>query len=187
MGGAPHEPAERVLRSETKFAGKLLTLRVDQVALPNGRETAREIVEHPGAVGIVPLIDADHVVLVRQYRHAAGRALLEIPAGTLDRPGEALEEAAARELAEETGYHATRFVPLVSFLTAPGFATEVMTLFLATGLRDGVASPMEDEQLSVEIVPLATVPALIARGELADAKTLVGLLLARDQSVGLAR
>jgi len=180
MGNDGGPDAERVLHSERVFAGRLLNLRVDRVALPNGRETTREVVEHPGAVAIVPLHDDGRVVLVRQYRHAVGRSLLEIPAGTLDQGEESAEAAAARELQEETGYRAARLTPLATFYPAPGFATERMTVFLATGLTDGDQSQMEDEIITVETVPLAELPALLARGEIADAKTLVGLLLARD-------
>lgn len=181
MSGESGEPgAERVIASERVYRGKLLTFRVDRVALPSGRETTREVVEHPGAVAIVPLLDDGRVALVRQYRHAVGRALLEIPAGTRDHPGESAEAAAARELEEETGYRAARLVPLATFYTAPGFATEEMHLFLATGLTRGAQGQMEDEDITVELVPLADVPALLARGDLADAKSLVGLLLARD-------
>src|SRR5436309_1627786 len=180
MGNDGGPDAERVLHSERVFAGRLLNLRVDRVALPNGRETTREVVEHPGAVAIVPLHDDGRVVLVRQYRHAVGRSLLEIPAGTLDQGEESAEAAAARELQEETGYRAARLTPLATFYPAPGFATERMTVFLATGLTDGDQGQMEDENITVETIPLAELPALLARGELADAKTLVGLLLARD-------
>lgn len=182
--GARGEAGERLLGSERVFAGKLLTMRVDRVALPNGRETTREVVEHPGAVGIVPLLPDGRVVLVRQYRHAVGRALLEIPAGTRDRPGEAAEAAAARELAEETGYRAARLTRLAAFYTAPGFCTEELTLFLATGLTAGAPAAMDDEAITVETVALDAVPALLARGEIADAKTIVGLLAARDAGPG---
>jgi ADP-ribose pyrophosphatase len=175
---------EVVLRSEELYAGKLLTLRRDEVRLENGRETAREVVVHPGAVAIVPLLPGDRVVLVRQYRHAAGRALLEIPAGTLDQPGETIEAAAARELEEETGYRAERYTRLTGFFTAPGFCTEWITVFLATGLTRGDQGLMEDEAITVEEVALDDVAALLARGELADAKTLVGLLAAREHLRG---
>ncbi len=175
------EGAERVLRSERVFDGRLLKLRVDRVALPSGRETTREVVEHPGAVAIVPLLDDGRAVLVRQYRHAVGRALLEIPAGTLDQPGESVEDAAARELAEETGYTAARLERLAAFYPAPGFATEHMTLFLATGLTAGDQGVMEDEEITVEFVPLDEVPERLARGDFSDAKTRAGLLLARER------
>ena len=185
MAGAARDAGgERVLGSERVFAGKLLTVRVDRVALPGGRETAREIVEHPGAVGIVPLLPDGRVVLVRQYRHAVGRALLEIPAGTRDQPGESAEAAAARELAEETGYRAASLTRLAAFYTAPGFCTEELTLFLATGLTAGAPAAMDDEAIAVETVALDAVPALLARGEIADAKTIVGLLAAREAGAG---
>ncbi len=178
--GRDTDGAERVLHSERPFSGKLLALRVDRVALPSGRETTREVVEHPGAVAIVPLLPDGRVVLVRQYRHAVGAALLEVPAGTLDQLGESPEEAAARELEEETGFRAARLTPLVTFFPAPGFCTERLTIFLATGLTGGAQGPMDDEDITVETIALDEVPALIARGELRDAKTLVGLLSARE-------
>lgn len=176
-----NEGGERVVGSDRLFAGKVVSLRVDRVVLPDGREARREVVEHPGAVAVVPLLPDGRVVLVRQYRHAVGRALLEIPAGTLDEPGESLEDAALRELAEETGYRAARLTKLAAFYTAPGFCTEELTVFLATGLTHGAQSLMDDETIAVETVALDEVPALVARGEVADAKSIVGLLTAREQ------
>ena len=186
MANRADERAERVLHSERVFDGRLLRLRVDRVALPSGRETTREVVEHPGAVAIVPVRDDGQVVLVRQYRHAVGEVLLEIPAGTLDQPGEAPEAAAARELEEETGYRAAHFERLADFYPAPGFADEHMTLYLATGLTEGARGPMEDEEITGELLPLDEVPARLARGEVRDAKTFIGLLLARERLHGPA-
>lgn len=177
-GGQPG--GEEIIGSETIYAGKLLTMRRDQVRLENGRESVREVVLHPGAVAIVPILPNGRVIMVRQYRHAAGRTLLEIPAGTLDQPGEVIEAAAARELQEETGYRAEHLALLASFYTAPGFCTERITLFLATGLTGGAQNLMDDEAISLEEIDLAELPVLIARGEIADAKTLTGLLLARE-------
>ncbi|CAA9552048.1 MAG: ADP-ribose pyrophosphatase [uncultured Thermomicrobiales bacterium] len=177
-GGQPG--SEEIVRSETIYAGKLLTLRRDQVRLESGREATREVVLHPGAVAVVPLLPNGRVVMVRQYRHAAGRALLEIPAGTLDQQGESAEDAVARELQEETGYRAAHLAPLVTFYTAPGFCTERISLFLATGLTRGEQTMMDDEAIMIEEIALADLPALIARGEIADAKTLTGLLLAQN-------
>ena len=171
---------EEIIGGETIYAGKLLTLRRDQVRLENGREATREVVVHPGAVAIVPVLPDGRVIMVRQYRHAAGRALLEIPAGTLDQLGEAVEAAAIRELREETGYSAAHLALLVAFYTAPGFCTERITLFLATGLTRGDQSLMDDEAITLEEVALTDIPVLIARGEIADAMTLTGLLLARE-------
>lgn len=172
---------EETVRQEVIYQGKLLTIRKDRVRLAHGREATRELVVHPGAVAIVPLLPDGRVILVRQYRYAAGRALLEIPAGTLDQPGESLVAAVARELAEETGYTATDYTELVAFFTAPGFCTERITLFLATGLTPGAQQLMEDEEITLELVPLADIPTLIARGDIADAKTLTGLLLAMQR------
>jgi ADP-ribose pyrophosphatase len=171
--------AERVTGSERVYAGKLLTLRVDRVTLASGRATTREVVEHPGAVAIVPLLPDGRVVLVRQYRHATGEALLELPAGTRDMPGETPATTAARELEEETGYHAAQLTPLLDFYTAPGFCTERMLVYLATGLSRGDQQLMDDEAIAIELVALDDVPALLARGGLRDAKTIAGLLAAR--------
>ncbi|MGN6362124.1 MAG: NUDIX domain-containing protein [Thermomicrobiales bacterium] len=171
--------AEQVTGSEQIYAGKVLTLRVDRVTLPSGRATTREVVEHPGAVAIVPLLPDGRAVLVRQYRHATGETLLEIPAGTRDVPGETPEATAARELGEETGYRATHLTQVLDFYTAPGFCTERMLVYLATGLSRGDQQLMDDEAIAVELVALDDVPALLARGELRDAKTIAGLLAAR--------
>jgi len=178
MSGAGATGGEQTLSAETIYRGKLLTIRKDRVRLENGRESVREVVVHPGAVAIVPLLPDGRVLLVRQYRYAAGRALLEIPAGTLDQPGESPAAAAARELGEETGYTATDYRELTAFFTAPGFCTEKITVYLATGLTPGAQNQMEDEDIALEIVPLSTVPTLIANGDIADAKTISGLLMA---------
>ena len=171
--------AEQVTGSEQIYTGKVLTLRVDRVTLPSGRATTREVVGHPGAVAIVPLLPDGRAVLVRQYRHATGETLLEIPAGTRDVPGETPEATAARELEEETGYRATHLTQVLDFYTAPGFCTERMLVYLATGLSRGDQQLMDDEAIAVELVALDDVPALLARGELSDAKTIAGLLAAQ--------
>jgi ADP-ribose pyrophosphatase len=182
MSGAGTTGGEQILSEETIYRGKLLTIRKDRVRLENGREATREVVVHPGAVAIVPLLPDGRVILVRQYRYAAGRALLEIPAGTLDQPGESPAAAAARELGEETGYTAGEYRELAAFFTAPGFCTEKITVYLATGLTPGAQNQMEDEAISLELVPLADIPAMIAGGDIADAKTIGGLLLAMRES-----
>ncbi|MEZ0241645.1 MAG: NUDIX hydrolase [Chloroflexota bacterium] len=174
---------ERLVGSEVIRKGRILEFRVDEVELPDGHRSTREIAGHPGGVAIVAIDDEDHVLLVRQWRHAIGRALLEIPAGTLDRDvGGAIEDhagAAARELEEETGYRAATWRYLGSFFTAPGFTNELMHLYLATGLSPAHADrlgPDEDERLELEPVPLAEAVAMAERGEIADAKSIVGLL-----------
>lgn len=167
--------SERTVRSRRAYEGRLVSLRVDEVALPDDRRTEREIVEHPGAVAIVAW-DGARLAMVRQWRHAAGAALLEIPAGTLE-PGEAPATTAARELAEEVGVAASAWQPGPSFYTAPGFCTERLSLFLATGLRpaDGGTAP-DDEAIEVAWLSLDAALAGVESGEVADAKSIVGIL-----------
>ncbi len=168
--------AERTLNSRLVYEGRLIRLRVDEVALPNGRRTTREVAEARGAVGIVALDEQGRVVLVRQYRRPAERELWEIPAGTLE-PNEDPAECARRELAEETGFTAREFVPLAAFYTSPGFCDEWMHLFLARGLSEGAQSPADDETIRVARVPLAEALRMVETGDICDAKTMVGLLL----------
>jgi ADP-ribose pyrophosphatase len=183
--------AEHVVASRVVHRGHYLTVRVDTIERADGSQAERDIVGHPGAVAIVAL-DGPDVVLVRQWRVAAGRDLLELPAGTLDvDPASARtedpEEAARRELEEETGLRAGTWRRLASFWTAPGFATERMHLYLATDLRpalDDRRRPEEDERLRVERVPLEEAIELVGRGEIADAKSIVGLLWVSREPVG---
>lgn len=173
---------ERLVRSQTIAEGKLLVLRHDTVVDAAGEERMREVVAHRGGVAVLALTADRRLVMVRQYRHAVGETLLELPAGTLDRqPDGSLEDPAAaarRELAEETGYVADEWRELGRFYTAPGFTTERMHLYLATGLteladHDG---PEDDENIEIALLPLEQVVALAEAGELRDAKTLVGVL-----------
>lgn len=166
---------EKILRSEYLYRGSILKLRLDQVRLDNQNVVSREIVEHRGAVAIVALDDQARVLLVRQYRVGAARETLEIPAGTLEE-GEDPAVCAIRELKEETGYSAGEWKPLGSFFSSPGFCTEKMFLFLARGLTAGTATPEDDESIAVEWLPLAEAVDAIERGEIVDAKTMVGLL-----------
>ena len=179
MTDAGASSPDTVLRSETVHRGKLLTVRVDTVRLASGRETGREVVVHPGAIALVPLLDDGRVVLVRQWRHAVGQMLLEVPAGTRE-PNELPEETAARELTEETGYTAEQIIPLGALFTTPGFCTEQIYLYLAVGLRMGKATPEEDEGITLEHLALADAPAAIARGDLHDAKSIAALFMAQQ-------
>ncbi|MEO8469299.1 MAG: NUDIX domain-containing protein [Chloroflexota bacterium] len=186
-GGDPHPADDRlretVTASRTVHRGHYLEVRVDDIATPGGGTSTRDIVAHPGAVAIVAL-DPDHAVLmVRQFRLAAGRTLLEIPAGTLDRVADGGVEdpdlAAPRELEEETGFRAGSWEHLGAFWTAPGFATELMHLYLARDLvpaHENRLGPDEDERLELEHIPWREAVAMAERGEIVDAKTLVGLL-----------
>jgi ADP-ribose pyrophosphatase len=177
--------AERVIDSVVVHRGRYLEVRLETTERADGSRHERDIVRHPGAVALVAVDDADRLLLVRQWRQPAGRSLLEIPAGTLDRDPvtgdlEDPELASRRELEEETGYRAERWEKLGSFWTAPGFATELMHLYLATGLvaaGQGRLTPDADEALELIRLPFADADAAVLRGEVHDAKTLVAILL----------
>ncbi|MBC7229551.1 MAG: NUDIX hydrolase [Actinobacteria bacterium] len=171
------EAREETLERRTVFEGKVVRLYLDRVLLPDGREAEREVVLHRGAVGMVALDGEGHVFLVRQYRHAPGEHLVEIPAGKLD-AGEDPLECARRELQEEVGCAAESWHLLASFYTSPGFSDEVLHLYLARGLTRGEAAPDEDEFLEVMRVPLEDALAMVARGEIRDSKTVAGIALA---------
>lgn len=167
--------AETQRNSETVFAGQLVTVRVDDVELDNGRQSTREVVEHPGAVGILPVTSDGNFMLVRQFRYAVGRELLEIPAGTreADEPPEA---CARRELEEETGRRATSLELLIRFFVSPGWCTEELIVYRATDLMEGDAATEDDEVIAVEVIRPDQIAGLMADGEIADAKTVTALL-----------
>lgn len=166
---------ERTVESRRPFVGRLLRLRVDDVELADGRRTTREIVEHPGAVAMLAW-DGERLVLVRQWRQAAGRAMLEVPAGTID-PGEEPATTAARELGEETELQAGTWVRGPAFFTAPGFCTEYLTVYLATNLHPADESiHPDDEDLEVVRVTLPEALAAVDSGEIEDAKSIVAIL-----------
>lgn len=168
---------ERTLHTERIYQGRLVGLRVDTVELPSGRKTKREIVEHGGVAAIVAIDSENNVLLVRQYRKPVERVLLEIPAGGME-PGEDALVCARRELEEETGFSAERWEELGFFYTSPGFCTEQMHLYLATELRPAENAADDDENIELVRVPLTGVPELIASGEVCDAKSIAGLLIA---------
>ncbi len=160
----------------TVFDGRLLHVFADTVRLPGGAESTREVVEHPGAVAIVA-VDADgRVVLVRQWRHAVNRALWEIPAGTRE-PGEPPADTASRELTEETGYTAATWRELAHGPVSPGYSSEEIWFFAATGLIAGASAPADDELLDVGAFTPGELTDLARRGEV-DLKTLAGLAMA---------
>jgi len=173
VNAGEHETLER----KTIFEGKVVRLYLDQVRLPNGAEAEREVVLHRGAVAMVALDDEDRVFLVRQYRHAPGKDLVEIPAGKLGEKEDPLA-CARRELKEEIGCGADTWTRLASFYTSPGFSDERLHLYLARGLHSGTADPDEDEFLEIMHVPLAEALSMVARGEIEDSKTIAGLALA---------
>ncbi|MBO9362196.1 MAG: NUDIX hydrolase [Thermoflexus sp.] len=167
---APELPLER----RRIYEGRILCLRVDQVCLPSGGTTLREVVEHRGAVAIVPVLDDERVILVRQFRYAVGQVSLEIPAGTLE-PEEDPLTCARRELAEETGYQAARWERLGTIWPTPGYSTEEIVLFLARDLTPGPAHPEFDETLRVVPMRWMDLWEAIEDGRLRDAKSIVGL------------
>ena len=165
---------ERTISSRRAFSGRLLALRVDEVELDSGRRARREVVEHPGAVAILAW-DGERLAVVSQWRQAAAAELLEIPAGTCE-PGEPPLATARRELAEECGLDAGRWEEGPSFYTAPGFSTELLTLFLATELRPVDSAAPDDEALERSWLSLPDALAAIDAGRIRDAKSLVGIL-----------
>lgn len=165
---------ETTISSNVRFDGRIIRLKVDSVELPSGHRTEREVVEHPGAVGILPIHDDGRMVLVRQFRYAIGRDLVEIPAGTRE-PDEGPEACAVRELAEETGFAADSITPLARFFVSPGWCTEEIIIYLAKGLHEVEAAGEDDEDLSLVFATPEQASDLIAAGEIADAKTITAI------------
>ena len=189
MPADPGESSARLAARSVAFSGRLLRLEVDEAQEPLGPDgygpvVRREVVRHPGAVAIIALTPEHKLVLVRQYRYAAGRFLLEIPAGTLE-PGEDPQDTARRELREETGYTAEKLGSLGAFFSAPGFCDEVIHLFVAEGLSPG--PPDTDFGEEIELVEMSVEEArqALTEGEFEDAKTIAGLGLFFLQASGV--
>ncbi len=170
-------PALKLIKSEPVFQGRAFKLRRDWLETPDGRQTKFEIVEHGGSVIIIPIDSEGNVLFVRQYRHAAGMDLLELPAGTREHD-EPYEDCAAREIREETGMAAGKLEHIGDFYLAPGYSTEFMGVFLATDLSHNPLNPDEDEFIQVEKIPLKEIKAIAQKGDLPDAKSLAALYLA---------
>ncbi|MCJ7711110.1 MAG: NUDIX hydrolase [Chloroflexi bacterium] len=174
---------EHVIASRVIHRGRYLEFRIDTMQRADGTTGTRDVVGHPGAIAVLAVDDDGRLLLVRQWRIPAGRALLEIPAGTLDVHEGVTEDpdlAARRELEEETGHRAATWRKLATFWTAPGFTSERMHLYLAIGIagadEDGRLTPDEDERLELRHVPIAAAVAMVESGEIADAKTILGIL-----------
>ncbi|HUV79704.1 MAG TPA: NUDIX hydrolase [Candidatus Bathyarchaeia archaeon] len=163
---------ELTIESKQLYKGKVVQLRADTVSLPNGRTKMREILVHPGAAAIVPLMN-EKLLLVEQYRAAVGRKTLEIPAGTLEE-GESPEECAKRELIEETGFYASQWDTLTAYYPSPGYSSEIIHVFKASGLKR--VSDAEAE-LPLQYMALKEVQAKIKTGEIMDSKTIIGVLM----------
>lgn len=166
---------ERSLHSETVFRGDFLKVNRDRVSLPDGRQGVREYIVHPGAVMIVPLLDDGCLLLERQYRHPMGRVMLEFPAGKLD-AGESLLDCARRELREETGYRAREWAHAGVLHNAIAYSNEGIQIFFARGLRAGERQLDDGEFLELTTLSAEELDLACARGEVTDAKTLIGLL-----------
>ncbi len=164
---------EQTISTTRPWSGRRVSVRVDEVERSDGHRTTREVIEHPGAVAILAW-DGARLAMVRQWRHATGQELLEIPAGTLE-PGEPPGETARRELAEEMGLAAAQWITGPSFYTAPGFCTELMHLFLATDLREAHGEADADERLDPSWLDLADGLAAIDDGRIIDAKTIAAV------------
>lgn len=173
---------EKTLSSQRIYDGRAVKLRVDTVQKPSGQTTTREIVEHSDCVAVVVLDSKDRVVLVRQYRKAVGKTLLEIPAGGIDL-GEQPVNCVRREMQEEVGYLPNKIDRLGGFYSAPGYCTEYLHLYLATRLIPSRLKAEDTEEIEVVRIPLSQIPSLIASGEICDAKSIAGLL--RVISLGL--
>ena len=169
---------EQLLSRREIYHGRIIDVQVDTVSLPNGNTSTREVVRHPGGVGILALDDEDCAVLVEQYRYVFGRTLLEIPAGKRE-PGEDPLTTARRELREETGAEATHWQPLGAVLPSPGCYGEVLHLFLAKGLKFSEQHLDPDEFLNVERVPFDEMVHRCMNGEIDDAKTVAAVLKAK--------
>lgn len=170
--------AETVISSEEIYKGRIVHLHVDTVRLADGKEAKREIVSHGGAVCIVPLMEDGTVLLVKQFRLAAGKVLLEVPAGTLEKD-EDPDACALRELEEETGYKAANLRLLFTTFLAPGYSTELIHAYLATGLTKTQTNFDEGEDLELITMPLEEAEHLVLSGQVQDAKTIASLLVAR--------
>src|SRR5438309_2093872 len=169
--------AVRVISSKTSFRGPVFSVMTDQVQEPGNVRARRDVIRHSGSIVVLPLDDSGRVprvLLERQYRYAAGRRMWELPAGRID-PGENPLAAAKRELIEETGYRASKWQKALFFYVSPGFLDETMTVYLASGLKKGIAQPEEDERIVVRFFPLQQAVRMATSGKIIDAKTIASL------------
>ena len=170
---------EKTLDSKQVFEGKIVNIRLDSVELVNGKTSFREVVEHVGGVVILAVDENNRAYMVRQFRYPIGRAMLEVPAGKLEK-GEDPLEGAVRELREETGLTAEQIIYFGGTYPSPGFCDEQLHIYLALGLTQGEACPDEDEFLNLEVIDLDELAAMIMRGELQDGKSINAIFMARE-------
>lgn len=174
---------EEKISSEYFFEGRIMKARKDEVRLPDGTQTSREICEHVGGVGILPIDEHGNVILVRQFRYPYGEIILEIPAGKLDHGAEDAEACGKRELLEETGYKAGKIISLGKLYPSPGFLDEVVYLYAALDLEAGKAIPDEGEFVEMQKMPIKELEKRIAQDEIRDAKTIAALLRAKLKGI----
>ena len=165
----------KVLKSTMVYRGKVFGVKQDQVEEPSGVRATREVITHSGSVVVMPVFEDGHILMIRQYRHAARQYLWELVAGRID-PGESVKKAAARELKEETGYRAKRLSEFLDFYPSPGFLEERMHILLAEGLTAGEAEPEADEKIISHAYTVDELRQMIKTGELCDAKSIAGIL-----------
>ncbi|MCI0710672.1 MAG: NUDIX hydrolase [Chloroflexi bacterium] len=170
---------EETVSTETVFEGRVFDLQVKSVRLPDGSASKRDIIQHPGAVAVVPLFNNERVILVRQFRSALETIMWEIPAGTLE-PGEEPLAAAERELREEIGYHPNNLIPLGGIHVAPGYSSEYIHIYLSTELSAVASGGDVDEFIEKHDMPLSEAFTLLRTGQITDAKTIAGLLLTQQ-------
>jgi ADP-ribose pyrophosphatase len=175
MPQVPHVQATRPI-----YSGRIFDVFLEKIVLPNGMIKDREVIRHPGAAAMVPLLGDGRVILIKQYRHAVDRFLWEIPAGTLER-GENPLECARRELVEEIGYSAATLEKITEILPAPGYTDERIHIFIATDLTAAPQDLDEDEVLEIEPIPFDRAIEMIGQGHIQDAKTIVGLMVCRQR------
>jgi ADP-ribose pyrophosphatase len=169
----------QLLSSKVVFKGKVFNVTRDEVVEPGGHRNVREVIRHNGSVVILAVDESKtdpEIILEKQYRHAAGQFLLELPAGRVE-PGEATLAAAKREMIEETGYRAKKWSLLTKYFASPGFLGEWMQIYLAREISEGIAQPEEDEKIEIVRMPLSEVLALIEQNKIHDGKTLIGVML----------
>ncbi|HSH37070.1 NUDIX hydrolase [Schnuerera sp.] len=168
---------EKTMKSEKIYEGKIVNLRIDTVELPDKKYSKREIIEHPGSVGIVPITEDGSIIMVEQFRKPVEKTLLEIPAGKIEITEEP-KETALRELIEETGCIAKKMEYIFEFYTSPGFSDEKIYLFLATELEFGMEEPSEGEYIKVKKMKIDDLINMVNKGEINDSKTIISIFFA---------
>lgn len=170
---------EKTMKCDRIYEGKILNLKIETVELPDKKYSKREIIEHPNGVAIIPIIDDNKMIMVRQYRKAVEKIMLEIPAGILEVTEEP-REAALRELKEETGYDAEKLKYIMEFYTSPGYCDEKIYLFLAENLKEGEIDLDPEEAVEHEIYSIEELVKMVNRGEIVDSKTIIGINIAQN-------